>query len=408
MRALLILVLVACGSDATTARHVARAIPDYAPVGGGTLIVLEGGGFDPDDRVLVGGREAPLVHVIDDTRLELVVPPGDHAGGVEVVVFGRTGTASSHELLRYSSAPTVTAASPVDVVVTATDTLITVTGTGFAAENAGEPIVLLDGRPVTGVVANSDTALTFVAPAGVSFVRPTIEVINARGRGSLARAFRYTPSESPGLLLFTRWGGSFAVFYDPVAQTTIPIPARATADRFRSVWRAQDGAYWAINTSNQIGELDLGTQALIEPMFVPTRLPALTRFGALILGLARNGGDSFGALDVTTGAFVPIGSTALVCCGSFGIATDGVTVWYTGRPDFSTAVINTIDPVSGAAGTPVTLSTGAGRIEELRYYAGLLYAATASSQLVTIDPQTGITTTVLTAAERISAIEPYE
>ena len=411
MRALLVvLAIAACGNDATTPREVARATPDYAPLGGGTVIVLEGAGFGPSDRVLVDGREAPLVHVIDDTRLELVVPPGEQPGDVELVVFGPTGTASSGELFHYSVAPTVTSVSPFDVASTSADTVVTVTGTGFTGENAGEPIVLVDGQPLAGAITISDTTLTFIAPAGIPFVHPSVEIINSRGRGALSRAFRYTPSASPGLLLFTRWGGSFAVFYDPVTQTSVPIPARASAGRFRSVWRDADGNYWAMNLANEVGQLDLETQSLISPVFVPTRLPALTRVGTRVLGLARDGGAgrSFGEVDVTTGAFVPIGTTTLVCCGSFGIATDGTTVWITGLSDFVTAMINTIDPVTGATGTPVTLTGASGRIEELRYYNGVLYAGTTASQLVTIDPQTGAVTRLLSAPERFSAIEPYD
>lgn len=405
--------LVACGSDpAVGTLRVERATPDYGPLGGGTVIALHGAGFGAGDRVLIGGREAPLVRALDDTQLELVIPPGEQPGDVEVVVFGDTGSITARGIFRYSTPPSITAVSPADVVGSSSDTLVTVTGTGFTDEGAGELYVLVDGQPVAEPVVTSDTTMTFVAPPGRVFGRPDLEIVNVRGRTVAPNAFRYTPGPRPGLLLFPRWGGSFAVFYDPVANTTVPIPPRSPSPpRFTSVVRDADGQYWAVDVSNRIGRLDLDTQTLVAPILLNTRIPALARAGDDIVGLARywGNGGRFGTVDVASGTFAPVGTTPLFCCGSYGIASDGSTVWFTARQDWTTVYINTVDRTTGAVGTPVTLAGGNGfRVEELRAWNGTLYATVATGKLVTIDPETGAVTELLTGFERYTALEPFE
>jgi hypothetical protein len=200
---LVLALLAACGSNPVVrALRVEQAMPDYGPLGGGTVIALHGTGFATTARVLLGGREAPLVRALDDTRLELVIPPGEQPGDVDVVVFGDAGSVAARGIFRYSIPPSITAISPFDVVGASTDTVITVTGAGFADEGAGDNYVLVDGQPIAKSVVTSDTTMTFVAPAGRVFARPAIEIINQRGRTVAPRAYRYTPGPRPGLLLF--------------------------------------------------------------------------------------------------------------------------------------------------------------------------------------------------------------
>jgi hypothetical protein len=413
VRALAIVVLLAaCSESSTPSLGVERATPGYGPLVGGTVVTLHGSGFQPSARVLIAGHEAPLTHVIEDTRIDVIIPPGDRAGDAEVTVFHATGSASMRGIFRYSAPPAITMVSPSDVVATSGDTVVTVRGNGFLDEGAGEPTLVVGGQLVTNVAIESDTKLTFVAPAGRAFVRPHVEVINVRGRAAAPRAFRYTPGVRPGLLLFPRWGASFAVFYDPVDRTTTAIPAVSGAvPRFSSVVRGDDGVYWAVEAGTRIGRLDLETQTLTATVPAATRMPAIARIGERVIGLARNwgGGGRFGTLDLATGAFDPIGTTTLWCCGSYGIAFDGTTVWFTAREDWSTVYLNTVDPVTGVTGTPVTLAGGAGfRVEELRAWNGTLYATSASGTLVTLDPATGAIDTLTQPAERYSAFEVFE
>lgn len=68
----------------------------------------------------------------------------------------------------------------------------------------------------------------------------------------------------------------------------------------------------------------------------------------------------------------------------------------------------TIDPATGALGTPIEL-TGVTNlhIEEMRFFAGTLYATSRDGNLVAIDPHTGAVT-VREAILRASAMEVFE
>jgi hypothetical protein len=413
VRALLILVVLAaaCGDDAPPpARAVIDAQPSYAPLAGGTLIELTGSGFVPGDRVLVDGREVSFVDVVDATHIQMITPPGEEPGDVELVVFGASGTGSARGLFHYSTPPVVTAISPSDVPVTSVET-VTVHGSGFVDEAAGKPLVLVHGIPIEDVTVIDDSTLSFAPPPGEAFSRPTIDVVNARGHAVHERAFLYTPSASPGLLLFPRYGESFAVFYNPADGTTVKIPAR-TGVRFTSVVRNDEGEYWGVDsTNNRFGRLNLETQDLEVWSASNTRLPAITGHGGNLYGLARywGTGGRFGSVDSQTGQFEPIGTNALLCCGSYGLTSDGTTIWLTSRQDWSNYQLRTVDAATGDMGPAVIISGGnTYRIEELRWWRGSLYAATVNGRIVTIDPQTGAITERLTVAERISAIAAYE
>jgi glutamine cyclotransferase len=97
-------------------------------------------------------------------------------------------------------------------------------------------------------------------------------------------------------------------------------------------------------------------------------------------------------------------STTLGCCGSFGIASDGPTVYVASRSN-GAPVIQTFDPLTDALGPAITLqgaSTFA--VEELRFVDHVLYATSRDGTLCTIDPTTGIVTT-LVAIPRTSAFD---
>jgi hypothetical protein len=415
MRAAVVLVqLAACGDGSSARLRVDHAMPNYAPLVGGTLITLHGTGFAPDNRVLIGGREAPLVHAIGTTRLDLVVPPGTQSGDAEVVVFEDAGAATARDIFHYSTPPTITSVSPERVVSASDSTVITVRGTGFVEENAGEATLVVGGQVIEATVID-DTTLSFTAPPGPPLKHPDLELVNQRGRTTQPRAFRYAPSESPGLLLFTRWGYAFAYFYDPVANTHVAIPAVEPAQwRMRTVVRDEAGEYWGIDIGNRLGRLDLATQALIAPVQMPDRVPAAAWVDGEMLAI-HHPDMKIGTVDPWTGAFAAISTLPVTCCGSFGIAKHGDKLWFTSRKDqvnWDTTVLNSVDRDTGAFGTPVPLTnTPQGfRIEEMRAYNGKLYAVSGYGTLVEIDPATGAVTqvTVAPGGERFSGIEVFE
>lgn len=406
-----LLVAIACGCGATPELlQIESASPDYGPLVGGTRITVSGTGFLSGpfgtNRVLVGGREAPLVATIDDTTLEVVIPPGGQPGDAELVVLHETSNARATGLFRYSTGPTITSVSPDDVVFSSSETVITLSGSGFLDEGAGTVSVVVDGQLATDVEVLSDTSLTFVAPPGPALARPDIELVDTRGSATRPRAFRYTPSARPGLLLFPSFG-AFAVFFDPVDNSTVTIPRLDPQQmRFTAVVRDNEHDYWGLDRNRRFGRIDMKTQTLETPIQTGWH-PTLIRVGDEHFTFER-GTLRFGTLDPLTGSFTNIGDAALPCCGSFGLAFDGTTLHFASR-QAGTVSINTIDRATGTLGTAIPITAAPGfHVEEMRFFDGTLYAVSRNSRLVTIDPATGITTELPVNLGRFNAMEVFE
>jgi len=406
---LVVLVLGGCDAGAERAPVLERVTPSYGPLAGGTRIVLEGRGFLGDgvagNRVVIGGREAPLVAALDDALLEVVIPPGQRAGAAEILVFNQHGTAIAADLFHYSTPPVIEGVTPSRVVFDAQATM-TITGRGFRDEGAGDVTVLVDGTPAETVTVVDDTTLTFTAPVGRALATADLEVIDARGSAREPRGYRYVPSTRPGLLLFTPTSATFAIFHDPVAGVAVPIARVASAGAFSSVITARDGELWGADRAGRYGRIDLTRQVLIDPVALSRRIPAMVRAGDDHFAIDR-ATRRVGRLDPAAGTFTPIGDVTLACCGSYGIAFDGTELYVTARADTG-ITLTRVDPATGVFGAPVTLAGAPGlHVEDLRFFAGTLYATSRNGTLVTIDPATGATTVVATLG-RATAIEIYE
>lgn len=408
MRVLVMLLALAACTDEGGAPRLISATPDHGPLVGGTTIVLGGSGFvrGTPVRVLVGGREAPLAHVRDATTLELVIPPGDHPGDAEVIVLAGAGTTTAEHVFHYSVAPTIDTVSPAEVPYDSTTTTVTVMGRGFLDEAAGELHVIVDGQLATAVLARSDTTLTFTAPPGTAFVQPDLQVIDLRGSATKTRSFRYRPGPRGGLVMFSRFGAAFATFFDPVAGTSFAIPRTGTASSsFTTVVLDARGDYWAFDRSLRWGRIDMRTQELVAPIQTNILVPAMVRLGTTYYAIERFSG-MFGRFSPTTAAFTPI--HAVPCCGSYGIATDGTTLWFVARVA-SSIVVTTIDPNTGEVGTGVPIINPLGlHIEELRWFGGVLYGTNSNQTLLAIDPATGTTSVMPVSPGRANAMEIVE
>lgn len=404
----------ACGGDAPAGElRIAGATPDHGPLGGGTAIMLAGAGFTSHGgapvRVLIAGREAPLATSIDDATLQVVIPFGDRPGDAELVVLTDRGTARATGVFRYSAPPTIEAVAPAEVLFSSSSTRVTVTGSGFLDEDAGDVTVAIGGQLATDVVVEGDARVSFTAPPGRSFAEPEVTIADRRGTVTRVRGFRYIPSLRGGLLVFQKFGQVFALFVDPVDSTTVPIPwAGPQVMRFTAVVREESGAYWAMDRNWRFGRLDLSNQRLEAPSQGGGWFPTVARAGSDYFALERSS-LRFGRLDPRTGAFTAIGASPLPCCSAYGLASDGTTLYFTARQGSSPVELNTIDPATGAVGTPVPIAAPAGfQVEEMRFFAGTLYATSRDGTLVAIDPATGAATPLPVNIGRSGAIEVFE
>ena len=397
------IVLVCLAACSGTEVHVDSATPGYGPLGGGTRITLEGDGFSATTRVLIGDREAPLAAASRDGRkLDVVIPPGEAPGPATLTVVDGSTAVTRTDLFHYTTTPTISGVSPAKIIPGGVS-VMTLTGSGFADGGAGMVTVLVDGAPAMNVAVTDDTTLSFTVPDGPMLVQPTIQVLDDRGSASLDRAFRYVPSLNRGLVLFPNYTGELAEFFDLVDLKTYSIPRPlSVAYRYSSIYIDARGDIWAIDRYAKFGRIDTHTGQIANPVPLTHTLPAMTRVGSTIYAIER--GYTFGTLDPSTGAYTALNSQ-VACCGSYGLASDGDTIYATWRTA-NIPTIHTYDPASNTFSAGITL-TGGGTyfaVEELRVIDHVLYALSRDGTLCTIDPATGVVT-VLASINRASAFD---
>lgn len=398
MRALALVMLVAACATPDNAPTIEKVRPPWGPTSGGTVVLLLGDNFDPYvNRVFVGGREAPLVRTLDEQHLEVVIPPGERAGDAEIMVVTPTDNAIGSGVFRYSEPPSIDSVSPTKVLLSELPTTISLHGRGFADEEAGAPIVLVDGRPPDDVTVRSDSLITFDAPAGVAFSRANIELVNQRGSTS-ARGYVHAVSDRPGLILYATSGESsvFAWFYEPVAAELLAIPRSGTSrpclySAMTSATGAHVASAYCLEFPYAYARVELATQNIVD--LVPTNLYyAMTRHENENYGVDL-GSRRFGTFADDGTGFVP--RSALLPGFQFGLASDRGTLYLAGRDAASVPSISTIDPQTGMRGALVPLQTFLD-VNDMVAHEGVIYAVTSDGRLVTIDPTTGLVTPLVT------------
>lgn len=93
---------------------VSEVVPASGPLGGGTPFVVHGKGFVEESNVLVGGRQALSVAMIDDGRLTGVTPAG-HGGPADVLVYNAAEFARIKDAYRYEAKLELTRVFPPNV-----------------------------------------------------------------------------------------------------------------------------------------------------------------------------------------------------------------------------------------------------------------------------------------------------
>ena len=135
--------------------------PTGGSTAGGNLVTITGTGFTGATGVSFGGTAATTFAVINSTTISAQAP-AHAAGTVDVLVTTPQGTSpnTAADNYTYGAAPTITALNPASGNIAGGFSVV-ITGTGFT----GTTGVTFGGTAATGVVVNSDTQLTVVAPA---------------------------------------------------------------------------------------------------------------------------------------------------------------------------------------------------------------------------------------------------
>lgn len=394
---------------------IAAVEPDFGPLPGGKRVIITGSGFlnggAPPNRVVIGDREALQAGVIDDENLEVVIPEADSPGEVDVVVFNDNGFSMAAGAFRYSTEPAIEAVSPAEVPYDATSTTITLTGSGFADEDADVTTVLVDGEPALDVEVTSDTTLTFTAPPGVIGTSPDIVVLNGRGDGDDADAYRYVDSGSGALIMIpiTRTNEFWATVYDIGNDEFVHIPkldrgGGGDQGAFRAVGRVggtmyglhRDGTWVEIDFENQRETAGGGGGGF--------RYPNMVAIGDTLYSYNLDGGN-FGTVNVDTGAqTVILGSPTWVCCRNF-LAVNAAGNMFAITANNQVVSVN---PTTGVPGTPVALSVAA-HLTGARFVGNTLYAVSKTGEIVTVNTASGAVTSVATDGTfQVSDLEVFE
>ena len=396
----------ACGGGTTSDTIAITSVtPNFGPLGGGTRIVISGSGFLRDgatpDRVLFGSHESPQAGVVDDTTLEVELPPGDTAGDVPITVFNRNGnTMVMSGVFHYSSEPVISTVSPSSVLFSSDSTTVTITGSGFKDEDAGVVELLIDGDPAVDVQVQSDTQLTFTAKPGQIMSRPDLTLTDARGTASKPNAFRYVPSTSPGLWLFPRNSNTtFAFFYDPAADQVVTVPKKdstTTQFGYRALFSDAMNNIYVLGRDNRFGLLDFEKQDTVMPIQVPQRFTSFSALAGTMYAMlhCQSSGSQFGTFDPMQQNFTVINGNIQCTANGGSLVNNGTTMFLLqGTPPG----ISSINLTTGARGTIVPLSNTTAEYGELRFLGTTLFATAGNRQaqnlIVTIDPAMGTVTT---------------
>lgn len=406
----------ACGGGTTDdAIKIDSITPAFAPLSGGTRIVISGQGFLRDgaspNRVLIGGVEAPEAGAIDDTMLEVETPPGAMPGDAPVIVFNRNGQATAMGMFHYSAPPQIMSASPHVIMSGSAPGMVTVTGSGFSDEDAGPAMLLVDGEPALDLKIVSDTQLTFTPrQTSVVFAPVELDLTNARGTVKAPRAYYYSPTANPSLIVFPRGGQPFyAVLFDTVTMTEYPIPG-ANNVNLRSVYLGDDGNYWGFdnNFPSQFGRVDFVRGALTDAVPVALHVTSTANFNGKVYMVERNQSE-FGTWDATNHKFLPI-MPVTNTCGNALVVSNGMLM-FSQCPvaPATTPSISPIDPNTGVRGTVVNFTTNH-RFTEMRAIGNTLYAKDNGNGLFTIDPVNGTATLVHSfgPSTNFSAMEVFQ
>jgi hypothetical protein len=183
--------------ETTVALKVEQIIPSRGPASGGIWVNIKGSGFvegiqhspfgiEVVTEVVFGDNPSIDIEVIRDDLISVATPAGI-AGPVDVTVENPNGRVTLDDGFSYYENVTALRVNPLDFSCGG-GTPFSIEGTGFTPDTT----VIVDGRPASTIVVESDTKVHAVAPPGSPGPK-NVEVINRNGRALLFRAITYHP-----------------------------------------------------------------------------------------------------------------------------------------------------------------------------------------------------------------------
>ncbi len=331
---------------------------------GGDLITLTGSMFteavDGETSVFFGEDAASDVLVLDDVTITCTNPAGEPGATVDVSVVNPRGTAALSSAYHYidpaADDPQITGIDP-SQGEPAGGALVTISGSQFEEETAGETSVDFGGVPATEVAVVDDSTITCLSPAGTDGDTVDVTVTNSRGSASFSGFSYVDTTDDPVLTSIDPTEGL------PAGGTTVEI----SGSQFTETTAGETVVLFGESFATNVVVLNDTTITCDSPLGVdntsvaisvenPRGTGTLCCFDYLdpsddpvITGLTPTEGDFAGGTDVTISGGQFTETSAGETSVSFGanLATNVVVV--------DDATITCTSP-AGEAGSSVTVS----------------------------------------------------
>jgi large repetitive protein len=170
----------------STSISISSASPATGPTSGGTVVTVNGTGFQSGAAVAFGSTQSTAVTIASSTQISAMSPPGSSGTVAITVTDPDAQSATLPSAFAYTSAPSVSSISPNSGPVTG-GTTVTILGSGFQS-GANVTFGGIAATSVTLVSSTEIQAVDPVSPAGTV----SIDVTNTNAqRGTLASGFTY-------------------------------------------------------------------------------------------------------------------------------------------------------------------------------------------------------------------------
>jgi IPT/TIG domain len=170
----------------STSISISSASPVTGPTSGGTVVTVNGTGFQSGAAVAFGSTQSTAVTVVSSTQISAMSPPGNSGTVAIIVTDPDAQSATLRSAFTYTSAPSVSSISPNSGPVTG-GTTVTILGSGFQSGAN----VTFGGISATSVKLVSSTELQAVSPVSPAGT-VSIDVTNTNSQsGTLASGFTY-------------------------------------------------------------------------------------------------------------------------------------------------------------------------------------------------------------------------
>ncbi len=164
---------------------ISKVSPAEGTVTGGTPVTISGSGFSGDTKVLIGGKPAIGVQVVDDSEVLALTPPGVF-GFQPVHIVNERGIGTLKKGFFYFSQPKVATVAPA-AGPTAGGTEILLTGSGFTAKAQ----VWLGSNQASVLEVQGTSKIRISAPPGAPGA-VAVKVKTKYGATELPNGFVYT------------------------------------------------------------------------------------------------------------------------------------------------------------------------------------------------------------------------